>query len=74
MSIKPDPADFDLTDVVWKVSSHSGGGGNCVRVGTKDGFILLGDSQNPDREPHVFTPAEWSAFVLGTRDGEFDNL
>jgi len=69
---KPDPAALDLADVDWKISSYSGGGGNCVRVGRKDGYVLLGDDQNPDRLPHIFTPTEWRMFLLGAQDGEFD--
>ncbi|MEU2516589.1 DUF397 domain-containing protein [Streptomyces syringium] len=71
---KPDPSELDLTDVEWRVSSHSGGGGNCVRMGAKDGYILVGDSQNPGRLPHVFTTAEAQAWILGAKDGEFDSL
>ena len=69
---KPNPSEFDLTDVQWKVSSYSGGGGNCVRIAAKDGYILLGDSNNPERPPHVFTLTEWEAFLLGAQDGEFN--
>ncbi|MEU9337179.1 DUF397 domain-containing protein [Streptomyces sp. NPDC048290] len=71
---KPDPAGLDLTQVQWTVSSHSGGGGDCVRVGAIDGHILIGDTKNPDRAPHVFTPSELRAFLNGVRDGEFDHL
>jgi hypothetical protein len=71
---KPDPSEFDLADVVWRVSSHSGGGGDCVRIGTKDGYLLVSDSKNPNRLPHVFTPGEARAWLLGVKDGEFDDL
>ncbi|MEU0689838.1 DUF397 domain-containing protein [Streptomyces uncialis] len=71
---KPDPALLDLSQVEWTVSSHSGGGGDCVRIGTAQGHILIGDTKNPDRPPHVFTPSEVRAFILGARDGEFDHL
>jgi hypothetical protein len=27
-----------------------------------------------DSETLIFTPAEWEAFVLGAKDGEFDAL
>ncbi|MGW1607391.1 DUF397 domain-containing protein [Streptomyces eurythermus] len=74
MTEKPDPSSLDLTSVDWKVSKYSGGGGNCVRVGLKDGYLLIGDSQNPDRLPHVFTAAEAKAFLLGAKDTDFDFL
>ncbi|MEV4976790.1 DUF397 domain-containing protein [Streptomyces scopuliridis] len=71
---KPAPSEFDLSDIEWTVSSHSGGEGDCVRVGVKDGFVLVGDSKNPDRLPHVYTPGEIKAWLLGAKDGEFDFL
>ncbi|EDY51740.1 DUF397 domain-containing protein (plasmid) [Streptomyces clavuligerus] len=67
-------AGLDLTRVQWTVSSHSGGGGHCIRIGALDGHILIGDTKNPDRTPHIFTPTELRAFLLGVRDGEFDHL
>jgi hypothetical protein len=30
------------------------------------------NSADPDGPVLLFTPAEWEAFVLGARDGEFD--
>lgn len=74
MTAKPDPSSFDLASVDWKVSKYSGGGGNCVRVAEQGGYVLIGDSQNPDRLPHVFTPAEAKAWLEGAKDGEFDFL
>jgi hypothetical protein len=73
-SQKPDPSELDLSDVEWKVSSYSGGGGDCVRVGRKDDLILVGDTKNPDRPPMVYTLSEAQAWVLGARDGEFDEM
>ncbi|WP_432137127.1 DUF397 domain-containing protein [Streptomyces sp. bgisy154] len=73
-SRKPDPSSFDLASVVWTVSKYSGGGGNCVRVAVVDGYVLIGDSNNPDRLPLVFTPAEAKAWLLGAKDTDFDFL
>ncbi|MFD8882116.1 DUF397 domain-containing protein [Streptomyces erythrochromogenes] len=72
--VKPDPSTFDLESVEWTVSSRSGGSGNCVRVGVQRGYVLVGDSQNPDRPPHVYTPSEAKAWLEGAKDGEFDFL
>ncbi|WP_327391406.1 DUF397 domain-containing protein (plasmid) [Streptomyces microflavus] len=74
MTVKPDPSSLDLTGVEWTISSRSGGSGNCVRVAVQDGYVLVGDSQNPDRLPHVFTPSEIKAWLEGVKDGEFDFL
>ncbi|WP_433259352.1 DUF397 domain-containing protein (plasmid) [Streptosporangium sp. CA-135522] len=75
---KPNPADLDLTKVEWTVSSHSGGGGDCVRIGILEGnegrHVLIGDSKHPERLPHVYTPAEAKAWLLGAKGGEFDFL
>ncbi|WP_406422745.1 DUF397 domain-containing protein [Streptomyces sp. NBC_00873] len=35
---------------------------------------MVGDSQNPDRLPHVFTPTEAKAWLLGVKDSDFDFL
>jgi hypothetical protein len=74
VTAKPDPSTFDLTSVEWTVSKYSGGGGNCVQVAVKDGYVLIGDSQNPGRPPQVFTPAEAKAWLLGAKDTDFDFL
>jgi hypothetical protein len=71
---KPTPTEMDLSDVEWVVSSFSGGGGDCVRIGVKDGFALVGDTKNQDRPPHVFTPSEARAWLQGAKAGEFDFL
>ncbi len=62
------------TPLTWRKSSYSGGtGGNCVEVATlPDGGRAVRDSKQPDGPVLSFTPAEWTAFVAGARDGEFD--
>ncbi|MFE1189991.1 DUF397 domain-containing protein [[Kitasatospora] papulosa] len=72
MTVKPDPSTFDLESVEWTVSSRSGGSGNCVRVGVQGGYVLVGDSQNPERLPHVYTASEAKAWLEGAKNGEFD--
>jgi hypothetical protein len=71
----------------WISSSYSGNGANCVEATTvtsRDGLrvppgkadteklILLRDSKNPDGATLVFDEHEWSAFIAGVKDGEFD--
>jgi hypothetical protein len=36
--------------------------------------IVMRDAKNPDGPTLYFTEAEWDAFVLGVKDGEFDDL
>lgn len=64
--------DTDLGGAQWHKSTHSGNGGNCVEVAVATGVIGVRDSKNPAGAVLRFTPAEWSAFVHGVRDGEFD--
>jgi hypothetical protein len=47
--------------------------GTCVEVAhLSTGDIALRDAKNPTVPPHVFTRDEWTAFVAGVRNGEFD--
>ncbi|MER6913894.1 DUF397 domain-containing protein [Streptomyces sp. NPDC000594] len=71
---KPDPACLDLTQVHWVVSSHSGGGGDCVMMGTAAGHVLIGDTKNPSHTPLVFTPSKIRSFLRGVREGELDHF
>jgi hypothetical protein len=67
--------DVDLTQAIWRKSASSNGnGGDCVEIAANvPGVIAMRDSKDPDGPKLVFTPAEWSAFVAGVRDGEFDH-
>jgi Domain of unknown function (DUF397) len=35
-------------------------------------LYVMYDAANPDGDKLYFTEAEWEAFVLGVKDGEFD--
>ena len=53
-------------------STYSGASG-CVEVRLlEDGTVGLRDSKDRSKEPHLFTAQEWTAFLAGVRDGEFD--
>jgi hypothetical protein len=68
----------------WHRSSHCRGSADCVEVTVTtdtsrwphkadcDKLYLMRDTKNPDSPVLAFTPAEWEAFVLGVKDGEFD--
>ncbi|HEY3733671.1 MAG TPA: DUF397 domain-containing protein [Streptosporangiaceae bacterium] len=62
-----------LPDAVWIKSSFSGPtGGNCVEFSRlADGEIAVRNSRHPAGPALIFTPAEWDAFLLGAKDGEF---
>lgn len=51
------------TDLVWRVSSYSGGNGNCVQVAELDQRIAVRDSKNPDGGMLVLPDASWASFI-----------
>jgi Domain of unknown function (DUF397) len=58
-------------DTEWRKSRRSGANG-CVEVALKGGQVAVRDSKNRQGPVLTFTPAEWTAFIQGARDGEFD--
>ncbi|ASU86212.1 DUF397 domain-containing protein [Nocardiopsis gilva YIM 90087] len=64
----------DTTDAVWMRSSLSREDSDAIVEVAKfdDGFRAVRDGKNPEKGILFFTPAEWEAFVLGAKDGEFD--
>jgi hypothetical protein len=65
-------ATMDLTRAAWHKSSRSSGNGNCVEVAVVDDAVAVRDTKDRSGPVLVFTAAEWSAFVSGAKDGEFD--
>lgn len=64
-----------LSHAQWRKSTYSNGqGGNCVIYGElPNGHRALKDSKLGDSSPVlVFDHDEWSAFIKGVKDGEFD--
>jgi hypothetical protein len=65
------------TGVEWRKSSFSGSENDdslgCVEVALlPDGGVALRESRARDGQVHVYTAAEWDAFVKGVQAGEFD--
>ncbi len=58
----------------WRKSTRSGTEGNCVEVRALNSMIEVRDSKKPEGPVLRFTHAEWSAFVGGAEDGEFNLL
>jgi len=64
----------DQLPLVFKKSSHSGNGMNCVEAAPlPDGGRAVRDSKDPHGPILRFTGPEWTAFQAGVRDGEFDS-
>jgi len=57
----------------WRKSTYSQAANDCVEVADAPaGGRWVRDSKNPSQPAHYFTAAEWTAFVQGVKDGEFD--
>ncbi|WP_344973881.1 DUF397 domain-containing protein [Streptosporangium fragile] len=72
---------------IWRKSSLSGSGQNCVEVRLADTastaaepttdadrLFLVRDSKDPDGPVLSFTPSEWDAFITGIKGGAFADL
>jgi len=55
----------------WRRSS-SCGTNTCVEIAPDGDLVLVRDSKDPESPPLRFTRSEWTAFLAGARDGEFD--
>ncbi|AEV83735.1 hypothetical protein ACWT_2706 [Actinoplanes sp. SE50] len=73
MTEKTYAASFDRNGACWRRSTRSYSD-NCVEVADlADGGRAVRDSKDPDGPVLFFTPDEWTAFVGGAKDGEFDD-
>jgi hypothetical protein len=64
---------MDLPSAAWRKSTRSGSTGNCVEVADNvPGVVAMRDSKDPAAPALTFTPGEWSTFVDGVEEGEFD--
>jgi len=62
----------DLSQAVWRKSRRSGYDG-CVEVAFIEGAqVAVRHSKDRSGPVLTFSRAEWEAFVVGVRDGEFD--
>jgi hypothetical protein len=58
---------------VWRKSSYTNGRASCVEVALGlPQAVAVRDSKNPNGPKLTVTPATWSAFVTGIKNGLFD--
>ena len=59
---------------LWRKSSRSNGQNNCVEIAelADGGRAVRNSKDNGTGSVLVFTAGEWSAFIGGAKDGEFD--
>ena len=61
----------DLSDVTWKSAPGSDPDDRIEIAELPGGAMALRNPADPNGTVLRYTPAEWEAFVLGARDGEF---
>ena len=59
----------DFTGAVWRKSTRSNGGGDCVEVATVPGLVGVRDSKDAAGPVLAFGPDAWTAFVGGVQAG-----
>lgn len=71
-----DLCPIEKTGISWRTSTRSPDhGGQCVEAGPLSdgtGRVAVRHSHHPDGSIIVYTKEEWTAFLAGAKDGEFD--
>jgi hypothetical protein len=68
-------SSVELRDVQWRRNRRSSALGNGVEVARlPGGEVAMRNSSHPEGPVLVFTYAEFEAFVLSAKDGDFNNL
>lgn len=74
MSRKVTLSQAERQSLAWLKAKSSTANGQCVEIAAADGKIAIRDSKDPEGPVLVYTPGEFSAFLEGARNGEFDGL
>ncbi|MFC7382600.1 DUF397 domain-containing protein [Sphaerisporangium rhizosphaerae] len=64
---------MDISDVTWLSAPGSASDDRIEIAYLPGGAVALRNPADPNGTVLRFTPGEWNAFVLGVRDGEFDD-
>jgi hypothetical protein len=74
MSGKMTLSQSERGGLTWHKAQRSTNNGACVEIASTAGKVAIRDSKDPYGPILVYTPAEFSAFLEGVRNGEFDSL
>jgi hypothetical protein len=68
----PDPR---LDGAAWRKSRHSNPSGNCVEIAElAGGTVAIRNSRFPDGPALICARTDFTEFLAGARDGNFDTL
>jgi Domain of unknown function (DUF397) len=74
-NVQAGPPPAVLGAVTWRRSSAADPADDCIEIAAlPGGDVAVRSSGDPDATPLVYTRAEIDAFILGVKDGEFDDL
>ncbi len=66
--------DHDDVTTLWRKSSYSNTGANCVEVAqTRSGKVAVRDSKDPDGGVLTFSLDDWKAFVAKIKETPSDS-
>ncbi len=63
------PAKSEITHAVWRKSSYSGGGNNCVEVAQVKDACAVRDSKDTNGGRLTFGADAWKAFISSLKHG-----
>ncbi|HEY0452626.1 DUF397 domain-containing protein [Actinophytocola sp.] len=63
----------DLTGAIWRKSSRSGAGNDCVELVVARIGAAVRDSKNPEAGHIAFDGTGWNAFMGVMKEGRLDN-
>jgi len=63
----------DLSRAVWRKSSYSANGGNCVEVASNlPGIVAVRDSKDREGPCLALSAQAWATFIRGVKQHQFD--
>jgi hypothetical protein len=68
------PTGTELKNLFWQKSESSNVNGQCVEIASIDDKVAIRDSKDPDGPVLICASEEFTAFLKGARNGEFDHL